>query len=157
MGNVLQLQSHSDQQQEFLQNKSLLNGLERAECRRLVEKTDDTLVKKEHNEPVEAAPDKMLTESRGVRGELAEFAYPLTAREKLRLVERFAGEFEREFLQPAYVELSVDENEVPLHPWKKLREIRDGDYGGKKNMSLDKRYALRFVKTFYAERWRQLS
>ena len=157
MAERLLLEFDNEEQEKFLNNCSLLHGLPRQRAERLVGATDDTLVKKRKNLPRDGDSDSFLTKSRGVRGELAEFAYPMTTGEKLRLVSRHAVKFEQEFFHKVYKDgVSVEDvGDLPVHPWKRLRRVREG-FGGKLGLSLDERYALRFVKEFYAERWRGL-
>jgi len=157
MVNELLLEADNEEQENFLNTCSLLNGVSFERAKRLLEATDDTLVKKRKNLPREGDSNSYLTASQGVKGELAEFAYPMSTVEKLRLVKRFAADFEPEFYHRVY-DSGVTTGEVddlPLHPWKRLRRVREGE-GGKLSMCLERRYVLRFVKEFYAEKWREL-
>jgi len=137
--------------------KSLLDGLNTEKALDLLEATDDTLVKKRKNEPRSHGGSSSIVNSAKVKGELAEYAYPMSDEDKLRVVRRFAGDWEPDFYHEVYrgdVEIS-DVDDVPVHPWTKLKQVRERE-GGAKNLSLDERYALRYVKTFYVQQWRDL-
>lgn len=138
-------------------NDSLLDGVKHSKACELIEKTDDTLVKKRHNEPREHGDSSSELNSARVKGELAGYAYPLTVSEKLRDVERFAGMWEPYFYHEIYRPENApgDVDSVPEHPWMTLKNAREKE-GGVNSLSLEERYALRFVKTFYAELWRDL-
>jgi len=136
---------------------SLLDGLNTGKAVKLLEETEDTLVKKRKNEPRNHGGSSSVVNSAKVKGELAEYAYPMSDEDKLRVVRRFAGDWEPKFYHKVYkqgVDVS-DVESVPVHPWTKLKEVRKRE-GGVKNLSLDERYALRFVKTFYVQKWRKL-
>mgnify|MGYP000170191572 CR=1 FL=1 len=134
---------------------SLIEGMSRDEALRILEKTDDTLVKKRKNLPRDHGNENSIVNTAQVKGEMAQYAYPMSDDEKLRVVERYADMWEHYFYSPIYVGGSLDECEIPSHPWTRLKEVREME-GGKLELSLDQRYALRFVKVFYAEKWRSL-
>lgn len=126
-------------------------------ARNYLSDTDDSLVKKRKNEARDHSDtDNTLNKAR-VKGELAQFAAPMTEEEKFRIVSRFAGEWEHYFWHPVYEEgVGLDEVDgLPKHPWMRLKEARDEE-GGVRQLGLDRRYALRFVKTVYADMWRGL-
>lgn len=138
-------------------NDSLLDGITWETARELIEKTDETLVKKRKNKPREHNDLESELNSARVKGELASYAYPLSVDEKLRDVQRFGADWEPYFNHPLYqdhVEVG-DVGSVPEHPWMTLKSARQ-DQGGANNLSKGSRYALRVVKTFYAEKWRGL-
>lgn len=125
----------------------------------LIEATDDTLVKKRKHEPRNHGKKGNSLNEATVKGELAEYAYPMSLEEKKRVVERFAGVWEPFFFHPVYgmsdPANGFDDFGVPRHPWMKLKDVRDGRLSGY-GFSKAERYALRFVKTFYGEMWRDL-
>jgi len=136
---------------------SLLDGIEWEEARDLIEKTDETLVKKRKNKPREHNDLESELNSARVKGELASYAYPLSVDEKLRDVQRFASVWEPYFNHSLYQD-HVDVGSVgsvPEHPWMTLKEARQ-DQDGANELGLGSRYALRVVKTFYASKWRGL-
>lgn len=138
-------------------NDSLVDGLDTGKALDLVEETDDTLVKKRKNMPRSHGGSSSPMNTARVKGELAEYAYPMKDEDKLRVVRRFAGDWEPYFYHKVY-EPDVgpaDVDSLPVHPWTKLKQVRERE-GGAKNLSLDERYALRYVKTFYVRKWREL-
>ena len=149
MSRVLSLQNSGED--------SLLDGLKLDEFEKLIEKTDESLVKKRKNLPRNHGDESGSLNKARVKGELASYAYPMDLESKMRVVERFAGEFEHFFNHKVYkdgVEPS-DVDGVPRHPWMRLKEVRENELGDE-DLGLDRRYALRVVKCFYAEKWREL-
>jgi len=142
---------------DFEIGNSLIHRMRLDRARHFLAETDDSLVKKRKNEPRDHSDsDNTLNKAR-VKGELAEYAAPMTEEEKFRVVKRFAGEWEPYFHHELYT-AGVgpgDVDSVPKHPWMRLKEAREEE-GGVRELSLDRRYALRFVKTVYADKWRKL-
>ena len=136
---------------------SLLDGIGMEKALDLIEKTDETLVKKRKNMPREHGSAGSRINTAQVKGELAGYAYPMSDEEKLRVVRQHAAMWESFFNHDIYRDgVGVgDVDSVPMHPWMQLKEARS-EMGGAESLSCDERYALRFVKTFYAEKWRSL-
>lgn len=155
MDNLLLLDDNSFTNLEM--DDSFIHRMNMDRARIYLDQTDDTLVKKRKNEARDHSDtDNTLNKAR-VKGELAQFAAPMTEEEKFRIVSRFAGEWENYFWHRIYNDDigPRDVESVPKHPWVRLKEARDEE-GGLRQLGLDRRYALRFVKTVYADMWRKL-
>jgi len=140
------------------EDESLLDGVGGEKFFEVLELTDDSLVKKRKNRPRSHGDSGSEINSARVKGELAGYAYPLTGERKRRIVEKHAGVWEPYFNHEVYcVGVNALDRGVslPVHPWQRLKQVREKE-GGVEDLSLAERYALRFVKTFYAEKWRGL-